>query len=257
MAMFVGLIDGDGYFDIGEQKQQSRKGESRPSTIRIRLAINLASVDLPLLKYIQSVLGCGVISIMPNGQYRLVFYKPDLLTIIFPLMRKFNLSFLVSSTLTQFNFIMFILDNDIVKWDKIGRSRSEFAPTKSLTYMEYVGLPQFKNWVVGFSIAEGSFSMKANGDGFYSIRQTGALNLEVIKAIQFLLLGELRSKIKPDSANSYKLHISARADVQLVINFFSFSGLHPLIGNKASQYNIWIGRFKLSSRYGHLNFPPV
>jgi hypothetical protein len=53
MAMFVGFMDGDGYFDIGRQSQTSKKGIPAEATIRIRFAVNLHPVDLPLLQYFQ------------------------------------------------------------------------------------------------------------------------------------------------------------------------------------------------------------
>ena len=52
LAMFMGFIDGDGYFDIGEQKQYNKKTKAPArSTIRIRLASNVNIRDLALLEY--------------------------------------------------------------------------------------------------------------------------------------------------------------------------------------------------------------
>lgn len=53
MAMFMGFFDGDGYFDIGEQKQYSKAKillTPASSIIRIRLASNVHSRDLLLLE---------------------------------------------------------------------------------------------------------------------------------------------------------------------------------------------------------------
>jgi hypothetical protein len=41
---------------------------------------------------------------------------------------------------------------------------------------ELTNLFWFKNWLVGFTMAEGSFGIKKNNDAFYSIRQTGNEN---------------------------------------------------------------------------------
>lgn len=75
MAMFMGFMDGDGYFDIGEQKQYNKatkaaslSGGCSPlsqreraalvkSTIRIRLASNVNVRDTSLLEYFVKVLG--------------------------------------------------------------------------------------------------------------------------------------------------------------------------------------------------------
>lgn len=65
MAMFIGFIDDDGYFDTGEQKQYNPKTKARgpeaegptvprppppalvKSTIIIRLASNVNNIDFP------------------------------------------------------------------------------------------------------------------------------------------------------------------------------------------------------------------
>ena len=49
--------------------------------------------------------------------------------------------------------------------------------------------------------------------------------------------------------------VSFKADIQTVINFFSFSGLHPLIGLKGIQYLKWLTIIRNSSRYSNLIFP--
>jgi hypothetical protein len=40
-----------------------------------------------------------------------------------------------------------------------------------------------------------------------------------------------------------------------VIDFFSFSGFHSLIGLKGIQYLKWLNLLRNSSRYSNLNFP--
>jgi hypothetical protein len=51
LEIFIGLIDGDGYFDIGPQKQYSKIYNYHPkTTIRIRLGINLQAKDRELLE---------------------------------------------------------------------------------------------------------------------------------------------------------------------------------------------------------------
>lgn len=85
MAMLLGFLDGDGYFDIGEQKQYNKKTKSLvKSTIRIRLASNIHVRDLPLLEYFQKVLGVGKISTMSaREQVRIIFsgnHPKDLMT---------------------------------------------------------------------------------------------------------------------------------------------------------------------------------
>jgi len=53
MAMFIGFMDGDGYFDIGEQKQYNKTSKALVrSTIRMRLASNVHVRDRSLLEYV-------------------------------------------------------------------------------------------------------------------------------------------------------------------------------------------------------------
>lgn len=71
MGMFVGLVDADGYIEIGPQKQYS--GNSI-TTIRLRLGIRLEARDKELLEYIVFILGCGSLTFLPDkNQWRLYF----------------------------------------------------------------------------------------------------------------------------------------------------------------------------------------
>nr|YP_010390774.1 homing endonuclease [Fusarium boothii]UPX01457.1 homing endonuclease [Fusarium boothii]UPX01512.1 homing endonuclease [Fusarium boothii]UPX01568.1 homing endonuclease [Fusarium boothii] len=61
---------------------------------------------------------------------------------------------------------------------------------------------------------------------------------------------------KIDSTNNYnQFGVSSKSDVQKVINSFSFSGLHPLVGLKYIQYEKWLNNLRASSRYSKLNYP--
>jgi hypothetical protein len=121
MAMLLGFWDGDGNFDIGEQKQYNKKTKSLvKSTIRIRLASNIHVRDLPLLEYFQrlrhqKVLGVGKISTMSaREQVRIIFTKKDLMTVILPLIKSYNLQFLTSQRVKLFALLNYSLENNIV-----------------------------------------------------------------------------------------------------------------------------------------------
>lgn len=116
MAMFTGFMDGDGYFDIGEQKQYNKITKTLVnSTIRIRLASNVNVRDLSLLEYFIKVLRVGKISNMSAGreQVRVIFSKKDLVTVILPLIKLYNLQFLTSQRVKQFALVNYILENSI------------------------------------------------------------------------------------------------------------------------------------------------
>jgi len=116
MAMFIGFLDGDGYFDIGEQKQYNKKTKTLvKSTIRLRLASNVNVRDTYLLEYFVKVLGVGKISNMSGEreQVRIIFSKKDLISVILPLIKEYNLKFLTSQRVKQFAIFNYIIENSI------------------------------------------------------------------------------------------------------------------------------------------------
>ena len=115
--MFMGFMDGDGYFDIGEQKQYNKKTKAPArSTIRIRLASNVNIRDLALLEYFVETLKVGKIHTMSGdiNQFRVIFSKKDLLTVILPLIQEYNLQFLTIQRAKQFALVNYILENSII-----------------------------------------------------------------------------------------------------------------------------------------------
>lgn len=73
--------------------------------------------------------------------------------------------------------------------------------------------------------------MKSNNDGCFQLKQRLHSNLFE----SFKLIFETNRKI--DITNNFsQFSVSSKSDIQNVINFFSFSGLHPLIGLKLLQY---------------------
>jgi len=146
---------------------------------------------------------------------------------------------------------MSILEKDIKMYNEI--SDVKFLPTAfelPKSPFEYTKLHFFNNWIVGFTCSEGSFFIKSNNDGCFILKQRIHLNLfEAFKLIY-------TTNRKIESANNYvQFSISSKADVQKVINLFSFYGLHPLIGYKYIQYIKWLNNLRVSSRYNKLNYP--
>jgi hypothetical protein len=88
--------------------------------------------------------------------------------------------------------------------------------------------------LVGFTNAEGSFFIKENNDGCFQLKQR--IHSELFEA--FKLLFDSERKIYIEKNKYAQFSVSSKKDVQKVINFFSFSGLHPLIGLKSVQYFI-------------------
>jgi len=256
MSMFLGFIDGDGYFDIGEQKQYNKKTHSMvKSTIRIRLATNIHTRDLALLEYFVEVLGVGKISKMSKrNQVRLIFFKQDLVGTIIPLIKNYNLEFLTKERQRQYAIVSHILDNNIIQWDELNLNSIDINLYSS-NYIYYINLDFFQDWIIGFTIAEGSFGIKKNNSAFYQIRQTGIESYEIIKAICLKIALRKAYLIKPDSSNSYQLSLSSVKDIQCVIDFFSSPSNYPLIGYKRIQYEEWLIKLLKIKRYERIRMP--
>lgn len=249
MSMFMGLVDGDGYIEIGPQKQYNKTSNVPKSTIRARLVIRLHTRDTAFLTYLTKVLGVGSISSLKSvNQTRLIFTKKDLSTIIIPLIKSYNLHFLTFNRVKQYALLSYIIDNNIVHWEdvKFTMTVSEHS-VESLLKLDFLA-----GWVVGFTIAEGSFGIKSNGSAFYSIKQKGFDNYNIIKAICLLVAEREAKPIKADSSDCYQLTLSSKLDVQKVVNFFSSHSLH---GHKLVQYKLWLDGLKTSNRYKDVKIP--
>ena len=248
IAFLVGLIDGDGYISI----TKTTKG-----FITIRLVICLSLEDISSLEYIYSILKIGKIQIyrdIKNPICKLTINKTDLQEIIFPLLIHHNIFFLTESRRAQFDLAMFILKNEIKHYNQI----SQFKEIPTIfelpkTAIEYISLDFFKNWLVGFTNAEGSFCMKKNNDGCFQLKQR--IHLQLFEA--FKLIFNTKRKITIEMDRYIQFSVSSKTDIQTVINFFSFSGLHPLIGLKNIQYFKWLKSLQNSIRYKNLNLPSL
>jgi hypothetical protein len=280
IAFLVGLIDGVGYFQI----TKTTKG-----FIAIKLSIGLGLEDLSTLEYIHSVLKLGKISIYrdhKNPSCRLIINRTDLQEFIFPLLIYHGIFFLTEARRDQFDLAMFIFKNDIKLFDKLPNSGGNaFAPCCGLAYAcsrtalrracvpwgpsgekeiptifelpntasGYLKLAFFNNWLVGFTNAEGSFLIKKNNDGCFQLKQR--IHLELFEAFKLLFDSKKNTYFEKDKY--IQLSLSSKTDIQKVINFFSFSGFHSLIGKKSIQYFRWLTNLRNSNRYKNLNFPPL
>ena len=254
LAFFVGFIDGDGYIQINK----TNKGY-----IAIRLVISLSIKDISSLEYFYSILNLGKIKtykdhISPTCKF--IINKTDLHEIIFPLLNHQNLFFLTDTRKAQFDLCMYILQNNIkyykdiehyISKERLLSDPSIIKQKQLLTSEDILKLSFFKNWLVGFTNAEGSFYMKKNKDGCYSLKQK--IHLDLFEALKFLFNTKRSIYIENDKYAQFS--VSSKSDVQKVIHFFSFSGLHPLIGLKNIQYLKWLIDLQNSSRYKNLHFP--
>lgn len=245
LAMLVGFIDGDGFILV----HKTAKGY-----IKINLVISLDIKDLSLLYFIHSILGIGKINVYPKTKNpdtcKLVINRTDLQEVLFPLLIHHNIYFLIEARREQFNKVMYILQNDIKLYSEIPGIIPTIHPLPK-TALGYTNLTFFNNWIVGFTVAEGSFLIKSNNDACFQLKQrTDELLFDAFKLV---FKSSRKIGLEKSSYNSFS--ISSKSGVQEVINFFSFSGNHPLIGNKLIQYEKWLISLKDSKRYAFLKFP--
>jgi len=267
MAMLIGFIDGDGYIEIGPQKGYNKNPENKPkATIRIRLVIRLHERDKILLEYIKKELGIGSLTYLKkNNQYRLIFYKRDITEVLMPLMKEYKLEFLVKIRIRQYGVLNYIIDNNIkhiddlrirlgsiqgieLKKEKKGELKliqdTEKLRERTMEWKELVNKEYFKDWVVGFTMAEGWFGKKNTGAICFQIRQTGIENLYILKAICFIITGREAYEIKPDKDNSYQLAITSKKEILKVKEFFTSPEIQPLIGYKREQFENFYKLYK-------------
>lgn len=241
LAMFVGLVDGDGYI----KATQTSNG-----FISMELVLSLHINDIDMLNYLKSVLNIGRVVIYPNTKVvKYIIGRVDLQEVLFPLLLHHGIFFLTNTRRLQFERAMYILLNNIVQYADIPGSVPTLCPLPT-TASGYVSLPFFTNWIVGFTIAEGSFYVKTVGEFFFSLKQRSHPLLFYALKLVF------NANTKIDMHGGFmKFSVSSVKDLTTVVNFFSFSGLHPLIGMKADSYNSWINRMKQTKRFNAVRLP--
>ena len=158
MEILIGFLDGDGYFDIGPQKQYNKNPNNQPkSTIRIRLGTNLHERDKEFLELIVTKLGVGKIDYSKSKkQYRLIFYKKDILNVIYPYIQNNNIEFLVYNRRRQFFLFKYIIENNIKHWEDVDLNKIDRLfnkKNKKFEFVDIIKLPYFNNWLVGFTMA--------------------------------------------------------------------------------------------------------
>ena len=146
---------------------------------------------------------------------------------------------------------MFIFKNDLKLFEKIPNKEIPTIFQLPKTALEFLNLAFFNNWLVGFTNAEGSFCIKNNNDGCYQLKQR--IHTQLFAAFQLFFNTKRSIYIENDMFAQFC--VSSKTDIQTVINFFSFSGCHPLIGLKSIQYFKWLTDLQNSYCYRNLNFP--
>ena len=245
LAFLIGFIDGDGYIGIRKSYKDS---------ISIHLTLSVHLDDISILNYIQSVLKLGKLYDYPvwsSPTARLVISRLELQEVLFPLFIQSGFFFLTNNRRGQYFKAMHIFNNGITKYTEIP-SVATVTPELTIGALEYSNLPFFNDWIVGFTCAEGYFFIKDNNDGCFQLKQ----KLHPLLFEAFKLVFNTNRKITFNKEHS-QFGVSSKSDIQTVINFFSFSGHHSLVGLKGIQYSAWLAKLRNSKRYKNLKYPDL
>jgi len=244
LAFLAGLIDSVGNFQISKTTKEF---------ITIKLVISLHLKDITILEYIYSVLNLGKITVsrdLKNPTCKLIINKTDLQKYLLPLLIHHKIYFLTLTRIKQFNLVVYILKNDLKLYYEIPKSINIIydVPRSGL---EYTNLFFFRNWIVGFTTIEGVFTIKNNQDYFFVFKQKLHFNLYIALKLIF----KSTKDIDVEKTLYYQFGVNSKTDIQRVINFFSFSGLHCLVGLKNIEYLKWLDNLHNSNSYKSLNIP--
>lgn len=250
LALIIGFIDGDGYIRI------SKKTNSYGiNYIYISLVINLHENELNLLKYFNKHLNIGrVYHITPKKGNKLARWeinKTELFNILVPLLEENKISFLTENRQKQYLLLKYIKDNNLIYYEDINKNSikiNQYIENKIIKNNFYK-LNYINNWLVGFTMAEGSFLIKKNKDICFQLKQKFNINLfkDIIK-----LLNTTR-KLDINKNKYVQLSVSSIKDIQNIINFYSYSNNESLLGQKLISYNKWLLEIKNSKRYKNIN----
>jgi len=244
IAVFVGLIDGDGSIIISKNSKDT-------NGISAVLSINLHVRDYEFLLKLQRKFRIGNVRI--NGSFAVyVISRTELQDVLFPLMIHHGIEFLNKGRKTQFLRFQYIVERERIVFYHELPSGKDLAHHLHLpaTPKDYIKLPYFMDWLIGFTIAEGSFHINKNGDACCSIKQKEHYNL--MYAIKLFF----DTKVNLDShGGNNKISMSSKEDLQKVIDFYSNEDNMPLSGYKYLQYNQWLYVIKRMNRYKTLIYP--
>lgn len=254
ISFLVGLIDGNGQIKIS----RTTKG-----FIAIKLVITLSLEDLCILEYLQSVLKLGSIEIkrdIRSPNCKLIINKTDLQEIIFPLIIHHKIFFLTRFRKFQFDLAMYIFINNIKLYEQISDKKEKEKEIPTIfelpsVALDYYKLAYFKHWLIGFTNVKGSFKININNkEGYFQIKGSVSerIPLQLLEAFSIFFNSYQNTNIiEKDS----QFTLSSKNDIQKVINYFSFSGSHPLIGLKSIEYFKWLNKLQTIYHYKNIYFP--
>lgn len=264
LSWIVGFIDGDGYIRV-TKKKTGVEGKPEKDYITITLVINLHKNDYNLLCEIRDILGVGKVFYINKKSKKVARYeinKTDMIKVFFPLLEKYNIHFLTETRQEQYLKALYVINNNIIFYNDI-KSKDELSFIKERMILDnFNSLWYFNNWLVGFTIAEGSFIQKTNKDLFFKLKQ----KYNFILFENILAYFGTSQKLYINNNKYVEYSLSSINDIQLIVNFFSYNEFiikpdiekYPTVGLrglKLISYAKWLVHIKENNRYNKVILP--
>src|SRR5690606_23510005 len=227
---FRSLIDGDGSIQVNHWRQK---------ILQFRIIIKLKNFEsnIQLLKDIKTKLGVGKIYIRSNYVLFQVDHKEEIAKLIL-IFDKYPL--LTTNMRSRYFFFKYcFLNRANISYDTYIYLINNFVLLNPiLSPIEIMNLSYFLNWLVGFTTAEGCFSIRLNGSHSFSISQTYDSN--IITAIKlYFNIPNVPRNIKANSGKPfYILETYNRTSLFKLIEFFNSNPI-KLGGEKLVQFKLF------------------
>ena len=258
---FVGIVDGDGCFHFSKNEKD---------VWNFTFKISQSSYNLRLLYYIKSKVGVGTVSITNSkdncAEYRIRNIN-HIIENILPIFDNYSLLTNKYYSYIKFKESIKIYASDIPKKEKLSKIDSiKNSPIdeKSISLAwniinynvdnpENVSKVISKNWLVGFTEAEGSFYIKnkSNNNIVHSFEITQKNDAIVMKAISKILPISFKNK-----KTYYTVVTSNKDSIKFIIDYF----FKTIKGMKSLEYRIWARSFikkynsKKNNKYEYIKY---
>lgn len=253
-----GVVDGDGTFYFNK---------TRNNYWTFYFKVGQSNYNLRLLYFIKKILNYGEVSVPKdkfNGAEFRIRDQKILLQVIIPIFDKYPLL-----TNKQFNYEIFreallintnkqlsISDKNIkllklkciVKPDNyISKSFMPWGPEtiKNLTVIEVISIVS-KEWLIGFTEAEGSFYLTKKGDD--RIVHIFEITQKLDKTVLYCIAKILDMKVI-EKKTYFSVYTSNQVSVKKVIDYFK----NEIKGIKSVEYRIWSRSYNKNYNFIELN----
>lgn len=263
LSLIVGFIDGDGYIRVTKKKKECKT--SIKEYVYVSLVINLNKDEYNLLCEIKNILGIGIVHYVTTKKGKIARYeinKTDFTKVLIPLLEKYNIKFLTNTRQKQYLKVLYILKNKIELYKDIDNEKLLDFINENIILDNFNSLWYFNNWLVGFTMAEGSFLKKVNKDLCFKLKQKN--NFILFENI--LVYFGTSQKLSINKGKYVEYSLSSIKDVQSIVYFFSYNNFvtKPKINNyptvnlrglKLITYTKWLVNIKESTRYNKIILP--